>query len=530
MSSPTPSPSSRATAIVSWRDFDRGADGIAQFLLDLGVGPAGQGGRSTSTTAPSTSRPASPPSRSGWSRSTRTTATATTSSATCGPTPTRWPSSSTATFAERIERIRDRVPGVQGVALGRRRQRALPRLGHPLRRGGQVGHRPRTAAPWGRSGDDLLMIYTGGTTGMPKGVMWRQDDLFVRLIAGGVRQYPLDGGIDGGARVAPRQPRAPPPCCRPARSCTAPVGSPPTPAWPRAGGSCCSSSRKYDPVELLDTVEREKVNGLVIVGDPFSRPLLGALDAQPGHWDLSSLVMIVSSGAMWSESIKTGAAGAITPACCWSTPSARRRPSAWGCPSRAPATPPPPPRSRWAPTSRCSRTTATEVTPGSDEIGVLALGGRNPLGYYKDDEKSDRTFKVIDGVRYSVPGDFAQVDADGTIHLLGRGSVCINSGGEKIFPEEVEEVLKTHEARARRGRRRHPAPDLRRGDRGRDRAGGRAPRRRGADGAARRSRDHRATSRTGWPGTRPPAGCASSTPSGGPPTARSTTGATGPSR
>ena len=86
----------------------------------------------------------------------------------------------------------------------------------------------------------------------------------------------------------------------------------------------------------------------------------------------------------------------------------------------------------------------TEVTPGSDEIGVLALGGRNPLGYYKDEEKSDRTFRTIDGVRYSVPGDFAQVDTDGTIHLLGRGSVCINSGGEKIFPEEVEEVLKTH--------------------------------------------------------------------------------------
>jgi fatty-acyl-CoA synthase len=85
-----------------------------------------------------------------------------------------------------------------------------------------------------------------------------------------------------------------------------------------------------------------------------------------------------------------------------------------------------------------------EVTPGSDEVGVLALGGRNPLGYYKDPEKSNRTFQEIDGVRYSIPGDYAQVDADGTIHVLGRGSVCINSGGEKIFPEEVEEALKTH--------------------------------------------------------------------------------------
>jgi fatty-acyl-CoA synthase len=89
---------------------------------------------------------------------------------------------------------------------------------------------------------------------------------------------------------------------------------------------------------------------------------------------------------------------------------------------------------------------ARELEPGSDEIGLLAVGGRNPLGYYKDEEKSDRTFKEIDGVRFSIPGDYAQVDADGSIHVLGRGSVCINSGGEKIFPEEVEEALKTHPA------------------------------------------------------------------------------------
>ncbi len=117
-----------------------------------------------------------------------------------------------------------------------------------------------------------------------------------------------------------------------------------------------------------------------------------------------------------------------------------------------------------------------QVAAGSDEIGVLALGGRNPLGYYKDDEKSARTFRVVDGVRYSIPGDFAQVDSDGTIHLLGRGSVCINSGGEKIFPEEVEEVLKTHHGGARRRCGRYPAPGVRGGDRRCDRVGRRAPR------------------------------------------------------
>ena len=111
------------------------------------------------------------------------------------------------------------------------------------------------------------------------------------------------------------------------------------------------------------------------------------------------------------------------------------------------------------------------MAPGSDEVGVLALGGRNPLGYYKDEDKSDRTFKTIDGVRYSIPGDYAQVDADGTIHLLGRGSVCINSGGEKIFPEEVEEALKTHAAVRDAVVVGVPAPDLRRADRGGGRAG-----------------------------------------------------------
>ena len=156
-------------------------------------------------------------------------------------------------------------------------------------------------------------------------------------------------------------------------------------------------------------------------------------------------MMIISSGAMWSEPVKEGAAGATTRACSWSTPSARRRRSAWACPCR-----PAGPAAKTAsftlgPDVKVLTDDGRQVEPGSEEIGVLALGGRNPLGYYKDEEKSDRTFKEIDGVRYSIPGDFAQVDADGTIHLLGRGSVCINSGGEKIFPEEVEEALKTHD-------------------------------------------------------------------------------------
>jgi len=202
-------------------------------------------------------------------------------------------------------------------------------------------------------------------------------------------------------------------------------------------------SRRYDPIELLDTVEREKVNGLVIVGDPFSRPLLAALEEHSGRWDLSSLMMVISSGAMWSEPVKqallTDHAGMLLVDAFSSSEALGMGMSVSGGGSSAKTA-----SFQLAPDVKVLTEDGREVEAGSEEIGVLALGGRNPLGYYKDDEKSDRTFKEINGVRYSIPGDYAQVDADGTIHVLGRGSVCINSGGEKIFPEEVEAALKSH--------------------------------------------------------------------------------------
>ena len=181
------------------------------------------------------------------------------------------------------------------------------------------------------------------------------------------------------------------------------------------------------------------------MGDPFSRPLLAALDEHPGKWDLSSLVMVISSGAMWSEPVKQRLlahhGGMLLVDAFSSSEALGMGMSVSGGGSAAKTA-----SFTLGPDVKVLNEDGRPVEPGSDEVGVLALGGRNPLGYYKDEEKSDRTFKEIDGVRYSIPGDFAQVDADGTIHLLGRGSVCINSGGEKIFPEEVEEALKTHDA------------------------------------------------------------------------------------
>jgi fatty-acyl-CoA synthase len=345
-------------------------------------------------------------------------------------------------FSDRIEGILDRVPDVKGWLWVDDGSGPCPDWATPYDEAAKMAI-GRVAAPWGRSGDDLLMLYTGGTTGMPKGVMWRQDDLFARLTASGVRQYSVDGSLDDIRDTLTANPMAV--TLMPAAPLMHGTGGFTANTTLSEGGRVCLlESRKYDPVELLDTVEREKVNALVIVGDPFSRPLLSALDAEPpGHWDLSSLMMMVSSGAMWSESIKQELlahhAGMLLVDAFSSSEALGMGMSVSGAAGAAQTA-----KFTLGPDVKVLTEDGREVAPGSEEVGVLALGGRNPLGYYKDEEKSDRTFKVIDGVRYSIPGDFAQVDSDGTIHLLGRGSVCINSGGEKIFPEEVEEALKTH--------------------------------------------------------------------------------------
>jgi fatty-acyl-CoA synthase len=200
------------------------------------------------------------------------------------------------------------------------------------------------------------------------------------------------------------------------------------------------TSRQFDPVDLLDTVEREKVNGLVIVGDAFARPILAALDADTGRWDLTSLVGIVSSGVMWSEETKQGLLRhhpGMLLMDAFSSSEAIGMGSSVSSAAGAASTA----RFTLGPEVRVVDDGGSDVAPG--HIGVLALGGRIPLGYYKDEAKTEATFRSIDGVRYSVPGDYAEVGEDGSIHLLGRGSVCINTGGEKVYPEEVEEAVKT---------------------------------------------------------------------------------------
>jgi acyl-CoA synthetase (AMP-forming)/AMP-acid ligase II len=428
---------------VSWGDFDRGADGVAQFLLDHGAVQQDKiaiylyNCPEYLQTAFAAIKIGLVPVNTNYRYGDDELSYL-------------WTNADAVavvfhgSFVERIERVRDRVPGIGTWLWVNDATGPCPDWAIPYDEAAKDAN-ARVSAPWGRSGDDLLMIYTGGTTGMPKGVMWRQDDLFARLITAGVRQYPLDGGIEGVRSSLEATPSTT--TLLPACPLMHGTGWFTTNTCLAEGGRVALlESRRYDPVELLDTVEREKVNGLVIVGDPFSRPLLDSLHAAPPqHWDLTSLAVVISSGAMWSESIKqellTYHPGVLLVDAFSSSEALGMGTSVSGAGNAAATA-----TFTLGPDVKVFNDDGTEVTPGSEEIGVLALGGRNPLGYYKDQEKTDRTFKVINGARYSVPGDFAQVDADGTIHLLGRGSVCINSGGEKIFPEEVEEALKTHRA------------------------------------------------------------------------------------
>ncbi len=351
-------------------------------------------------------------------------------------------------FAERVEGIRDRLAGVKSWLWVDDGTASCPPWAVPYEEAAETTgffHEPdgpeRVRAPWGRGPDDLFMLYTGGTTGMPKGVMWRQDDLFARINGGGFRRYPEDGGLDDVR----------------AEFATNGAGMTLLPACPLMHGTggftameCMSeggrvvtlASRQFDPIELLDTVQREVVNGLIIVGDAFAKPILATLDAHPGRWDLGSLVGIISSGVMWSEETKQGllrhhdgmllvdafsSSEAIGMGTSVSSGTAAARTAQFTL----------------GPEVRVIDPEGSDVVAGSGRIGVLALGGRIPLGYYKDELKTAATFRTIEGTRYSVPGDYAEVGEDGSIHLLGRGSVCINTGGEKVYPEEVEEVVKT---------------------------------------------------------------------------------------
>ncbi len=345
-----------------------------------------------------------------------------------------------AEFADRLDRLRDRLPGIEGFV----------QVGGPL---APFAEDFETLAEAGtgtpldleRSPDDLLFVYTGGTTGLPKGVMWRAGDLW------GALGYGRNAVANAGE--APATPEAH--VANVGRFGVAPAQIPACPLMHgtglftaitnlTAGGPIVTlEALHFDPVELFDVAQRHRAGSVVIVGDAFARPMLSALDANRGRWDLSSLRLIVSSGVMWSSEVKQGL---LSHHAAMMLVDAFGSSEAVGFGSSVTDARGKTRTARFVIGDDCKVFTEDhrEVAPGSGERGFIARSGPIPLGYHKDPKKSAQTFPVIGGVRYSMPGDWCTVEADGTLTLLGRGSVCINTAGEKVHPEEVEEALKTH--------------------------------------------------------------------------------------
>lgn len=348
-----------------------------------------------------------------------------------------------ATFTETIERIREQCPKVKLWLWVDDGSSPCPDWATSWSDATAAGTDENISGPWGRSGSDRWFLYTGGTTGMPKGVMWDHDTL-VRI---GTRTHPMPledpadletwkaSIVEIGENAPTMLPGAP--LMHGTGHITA-LGQ-----LMQGGCVVTTPNRKFDPAAMLDIVERNRVNALIIVGDAFSRPIVEALDENPGRWDLSSLLTMVSSGAMWSQSIKERLLDHIPQLIIYD---ALGSSEAIGM------------GNSYSTKDNINNTAKFEMgddavvinemgelsKPGSGEIGRLGVRGLMPIGYYKDEVKTAATFPTINGVRYSLPGDFATIEADGTFTLLGRGSVCINTGGEKVFPEEVEETLKEH--------------------------------------------------------------------------------------
>jgi fatty-acyl-CoA synthase len=302
------------------------------------------------------------------------------------------------------------------------------------------------AAPTGEwadrepDGDDLIFLYTGGTTGTPKGVMWRNDDLYRALWQMGRPGTEPPDPVES-ARAGKRTGTCLPAC--PLMHGTGLFIALSTLAG--AGTVVLIDAPGLDAERLWNEVDRNAVAVLTIVGDVFARPLLAALDDAPDRYELSSLRAITSSGVTWSPEAKAGLLRHLPDVTLIDSLGASE-----GLMSRSAATADADIKpARFAVNERVrvlDEEDGRPVTPGTEEIGLVAVTGALPLGYYKDEPKTAATFRTYDGVRYSIPGDYGTVDADGTIRLLGRGSACINTGGEKVYPEEVELLLREHPA------------------------------------------------------------------------------------
>jgi 3-oxocholest-4-en-26-oate---CoA ligase len=295
-----------------------------------------------------------------------------------------------------------------------------------------------------RSGDDIYLLYTGGTTGFPKGVMWRHEDIY-RVLFGGT-DFATGAFIEDEYDLATAAAANPPMVRYPIPPMI--HGATQSATWMSIfSGQTTVLAPEFDADEVWRRIHDHKVNLLFFTGDAMARPLLDALLAHQekgNEYDLSSLFLLASTAALFSPSIKerlldllpnrviTDSIGSSETGFGGTSIVAAGQPHSGG------------PRVTIDHRTVVIDDEGNEVQPGSGVRGLIAKKGNIPVGYYKDEKKTAETFKTINGVRYAIPGDYAQVEADGSVTMLGRGSVSINSGGEKIYPEEVEGALKAH--------------------------------------------------------------------------------------
>tara|TARA_Y100000994_G_scaffold183872_1_gene152709 strand:+ start:133 stop:1752 length:1620 start_codon:yes stop_codon:yes gene_type:complete len=297
-----------------------------------------------------------------------------------------------------------------------------------------------------RDPETIYMLYTGGTTGMPKGVMYKQGEFLVylfRTLKAMGYDVPEDLSDLESRIEASKSSNT---FIRSVVGCPLMHG---TGMWLGAflplllGGTAITTSNLgFDPDQLWAQVQNKKATNIVIVGDAFAKPMLDALNrgASDGNaYDISSVQVIISSGVMWSAEVKQGLLEHHDMKLMDTMGSTE---GGMGASVTTRDNPPATAKFALNPGVIILADDGEILTPGSEKIGLIGTSGLVPVGYYKDEKKSAETFREVDGVRYSFPGDYAKLEVDGTITLLGRGSNCINSAGEKIYPEEVEEALK----------------------------------------------------------------------------------------
>ncbi|HEU5033902.1 MAG TPA: acyl-CoA synthetase [Mycobacteriales bacterium] len=339
-------------------------------------------------------------------------------------------------FTARIENVRGRTPTL----------RHFLSVGGGEQPTGAVGYDEALAVqPDGRgfaprSADDLYIIYTGGTTGMPKGVMWRQEDLFFAGMGGA---DPVGTPVSRPEEVAERAPNRGSLVMFP----VAPLmhGAAQLATWIGfLQASKVVLVRKFDAADVIETAAREGANSMSIVGDAMGRPLAEALTTTYRDVELPALFAISSAGAILSQSVRDKLAERLPNTMLLDNFGA----SETGFQGTGVAGSSPDKGLKFTVNARSAvlDEDLKPLEPGSGVVGRMAQRGHVPVGYYKDEVKTKESFVTIDGERWVLLGDMARVEADGSISILGRGSVCINTGGEKVYPEEVEAVLKAHPA------------------------------------------------------------------------------------